>query len=128
MPGMRIRRSRGTHLIVDVRSSNNCQHLTCPETVAALFLEICNIADMAPLGETTNFFFPEDHGRSLREGLTAMQCLSTSHQSYHSCLEEGGFSFDLFSCRDFDTFDVVEAITNWVNCPVARINSTVIRR
>lgn len=119
---------KSTHLIVDVRKSTHVTKFIDENAVQELFDLILVATNLHPLGDVTYFQFPEDQQRGYERGLTATQILTTSHMSYHSCIEDGGFAFDVFSCVDFDTDAAVETIRYWVGSDEARINFTILKR
>ena len=118
----------GLHLIVDVRGSLAPEKFVRVDDVASLFNSIIAATEMIAIGEAQYFTFDADIARGFEDGLTAMQCLSTSHLSFHSVIENGGFFFDMFSCKEFDAEAVLDLITCWVGNDAAKVNSVAILR
>lgn len=70
--------------------------LTNLEGVKALFTSIVKTLHMTPVSDCVSHVFPGSNG------ITAFQVIAESHISIHTWPEYNYFSFDVFSCKDFD--------------------------
>lgn len=108
-------RALGRHLIVTgFVSESGCDRLNDSDSLAHLLHEIIDAVDMEVLSpahmirvdldpEKANS--PDDCG-----GVTGTAILSTSHVSIHTWPLHGRFSFDIYSCKDFDAKAVVKLL------------------
>lgn len=118
----------GKHLLVEVSGCSDARKFINPDAVEELFTQILLRTNLKALGSTAHYVFPLDISRKLDQGLTSIQVLTTSHQSFHSCTENGGYSYDLYSCVDFDHNDVLDVMESWIDDDYAKISSTIIIR
>ncbi len=66
------------------------------EGIKTLFSNIVHTLNMTPVSDCVYHVFPGSNG------ITAFQVIAESHISIHTWPEYNYFSFDVFSCKDFD--------------------------
>lgn len=119
----------GIHLLVDVKLCASTDGFVDPTYVSALFQRLLEVGGLIALEDVYCYTFPADVERGFEEGLTLLQCLTTSHMSYHSVTEEGGFHFDLFTCKtDIDVDAIIRELKNWVDDPHCVFEHIVVAR
>jgi len=107
--------TRGRHLLVTGYVATTATHLLDdPEKLAELLTDVVQVAGMTVLApprmvrvpiDPVKAGSPEDCG-----GVTGTVILSTSHAAIHTWPLHGRFSFDLYSCHDFDAGGVVDLL------------------
>lgn len=87
--------SSGKHMICDICDIKNIELLNNKELLKELLKNICNKYHFEILGEVDYSFQPQ--------GCTILLLLSESHISIHTFPEKNHISFDLYTCRQYNT-------------------------
>ncbi|MEK7498713.1 MAG: adenosylmethionine decarboxylase [Patescibacteria group bacterium] len=109
----------GKHYILECTVEQN-DMLTNLEGVKTFFASIVKTLHMTPVSECVSYVFPGSNG------ITAFQVIAESHISIHTWPEYNYFSFDVFSCKDFDD-SALDALVHQ-NFPIAKKVSQIIHR
>jgi S-adenosylmethionine/arginine decarboxylase-like enzyme len=109
--------------LIDVISGKTRIRMLCPfesklirpvSFAEVLLLRIVKETGMKPLtNRPVVHSFPAEG--DFTHGETAVWVLETSHISYHSFAEKGGFALDMFSCSPYDPTDVRKVIIDTLN-------------
>jgi S-adenosylmethionine decarboxylase len=83
--------------------------ITTPSEGKSMLLDIVERIGMVPVTPPQSVYvdFPGN------EGLTGSINLATSHIAYHCWDEQRMLMLDVYSCREFDTEDVLDVVTEY---------------
>lgn len=93
----------GFHLMLDV-------YKACPASIRdynhikKFSKELVNKIDMIPFGEPQIIMF----GDGNKKGYTLVQLIETSNITAHFCEEDNNFYLDVFSCKPYNNYDVID--------------------
>ncbi len=117
----------GKHYILECTVDKN-DSLTNVAGIKAFFSSIVDTLHMTPVSECVYYVFPGSNG------ITAFQVIAESHISIHTWPEYNYFSFDVFSCKDFDdealekvlyeTFPIIKKVSQIVHRGTLMMNET----
>jgi S-adenosylmethionine/arginine decarboxylase-like enzyme len=99
----------GYHLMLDVKGCE-IQRATDPEYIKHFTKELVNLIDMVPYGEPQVVHFANETDKA---GWTVIQLIETSNIMGHFLDNNGDLYMDIFSCKDFDEFIVINAINQF---------------
>lgn len=83
--------------------------ITNYDTVYNFTKELVEAIDMVAYGEPQIVNFGEGN----KAGFTLIQLIETSNIAAHFCNETGDVYLDVFSCKDFEQFVVVDVFTKY---------------
>ena len=97
--------SWGYHLMID---ASGCipQAIRCPKVINSFTKRLVNKIDMVAYGEPQIVLF----GSGNKKGYTLVQLIETSNITAHFVEETNDVYFDVFSCKPFETNDVLSVI------------------
>ena len=98
----------GKHITLDCFDSDP-EAILDTELIARFLTECVSRVNMKVIREADSFYY-ENEEDPLESGVTATIILSTSLASIHTFKRYSYFSFDLFSCRDFDADALLEYV------------------
>jgi S-adenosylmethionine decarboxylase proenzyme len=107
--------SAGKHLICDFKNIQNEELLQDKTKLMSLCREICTSNEFTILGELEHNFVPQ--------GFSFIFLLSESHLSIHTFPERQHLSFDLYTCKQYETNDVYMHIYTRLNKELCASNS-----
>lgn len=85
----------GKHLISDFSNIKNTTLLNDCEKLKDMCRQLCLINDFTIIGELSHIFTPQ--------GCSFIFLLTESHLSVHTYPERNHISFDLYTCREYDS-------------------------
>ena len=100
------RLSSGKHMICDICDIKNIELLNNKELLKELLKNICNKYHFEILGEVDYSFEPH--------GCTILLLLSESHISIHTFPEKNHISFDIYTCREYNSNNEYNEIYNFL--------------
>ena len=100
------RLSSGKHLICDIKGIKNDTLLNSVNYMKNMLSDICLKFNFQILDKTQYEFEPQ--------GCSILFLLSESHISLHSFPEKQHVSFDLYTCRDYETNNEYEEIYEYL--------------
>ena len=109
--------SAGKHLICDFKNIKNDTILNDTARLQTLCREICAAHNFTILGELEKQFEPQ--------GFSFIFLLSESHLSIHTFPERQHLSFDLYTCRQYDTNEVYLNIYKTISTHLESPNSEI---
>lgn len=105
----------GKHLLIDGRTKN-IEKIQDKENVANFVNELIEKIDMVKYGPLwIEYFATHDPDKA---GLSFFQMIETSNVSGHLVDKDGTFYIDVFSCKDFETHDVVVVVQKYFGADV----------
>jgi S-adenosylmethionine decarboxylase len=99
----------GTHLVINAAGAN-LKSISSHENIRDFAKDLVKRIDMIPYGPPTTVRF----GSGDKAGITLIQLIETSNITCHFVENDdnndgtGSYYMDVFSCRDFNTDDVLE--------------------
>lgn len=111
----------GRHLFVDATA---CKNLSNRSAAEAFLREAVGIAGMNILG-MVSYDLRADAGRE--PGVSVVALLAESHASIHTFPESGVVTLDMYSCRPFETAEVLHTATLYFGITSFLTNRTVQR-
>lgn len=112
--------SKGKHLLAEITCLNS-KNLDSVIFIKKFFNDIIKALNLTPIAPPKLFKFPPPGG-----GITGYCVISESHISIHTWPEKNYFSFDIFSCRNFNE-KTIEKILN-KSFQIKKCNKTVLKR
>ena len=109
--------SAGKHLICDFKNIKNDAILNDTARLQTLCREICATHNFTILGELEKQFEPQ--------GFSFIFLLSESHLSIHTFPERQHISFDLYTCRQYETNQVYLNIYKTLSTHLESPNSEI---
>lgn len=91
--------SSGRHLLLDIRGITNIGVITDREAMLKLLDTICDQLKLNVLNK--------NHHQFSNGAITAVYMLTESHISIHTYPERNFVAMDLYSCKQYDTDDVL---------------------
>jgi S-adenosylmethionine/arginine decarboxylase-like enzyme len=82
------------------------QSIRCPKNISSFTKRLVNKIDMVPYGEPQIVLF----GSGNKKGYTLVQLIETSNITAHFVEETNDVYFDVFSCKPFQSSDVLSVI------------------
>lgn len=110
----------GTHLLMDLRCFDR-EFMDSEEKVVGVVDKMVDLVGMRKLCEPIWF-----KGAEWLKGISAIVVIETSHIAMHTFSDRNKISFDLYSCKDYDTEKIVDYIIKNIKCEI--INKHVIGR
>lgn len=95
----------GYHLILDCHNCNP-ESIRSAETITAFAKELVKEIEMVAYGEPQVVHFGEGN----KEGYTLVQLIETSNITGHFVNETNDIYLDVFSCKEFDQFKVLDVV------------------
>jgi S-adenosylmethionine/arginine decarboxylase-like enzyme len=100
----------GKHLVINAREGN-VDDIRSKEVIAAFVDELVVAIDMVKYGPLwIERFATHD---PIKAGISFIQMIETSNITGHFVDHDGDFYLDIFSCKDYDTFLVVELVDKY---------------
>ena len=93
------------HLILD---ASGCKNLTNESVITEFLLDLVKIAKMKLLTRKGVINPQIFLGSKKLPGLTSTVIIETSHISIHTFSDTGKVNFDIYSCKSFDNYKVVQ--------------------
>jgi S-adenosylmethionine/arginine decarboxylase-like enzyme len=100
----------GYHVMLDC-SECDIASATDPENIKAFSKELVEKIDMIAYGEPQIVHFA-DHSLD-KAGWTLIQLIETSNITAHFIDNNGDAYIDVFSCKDFESYDVVSVVNKY---------------
>ena len=102
-----VESSFGPHLMLDCRQCNRDKI----SDLAYVFDFLNTLPERVGMHKITQpYVFPYSGLIPEDKGITGMVIIAESHITFHSFTEKDYFFFDIFSCKNFDTQAVVDAV------------------
>jgi S-adenosylmethionine decarboxylase len=96
----------GYHLMLDVKGCE-IQRATDPDYITHFTKDLVRLIEMVPYGEPQLVHFADNTDKA---GWTVIQLIETSNIMGHFPDNTGDLYMDIFSCKDFNEFRVMNAI------------------
>ena len=100
------RESAGKHLICDIKGIQNTKLLNSMIQITEMLNNICEVCQFGIIQRIMYEFKPV--------GCSVLFLLSESHISVHTFPERNHISFDLYTCRQYETNDDYITIVNYL--------------
>ena len=100
------KKSSGKHLICDVKGIKNIRLLNSMVHLTEMLNNICDVCEFGILKRIMHEFKPI--------GCSVLFLLSESHISIHTFPEQNHLSFDLYTCRQYETNEDYKTIVNYL--------------
>jgi S-adenosylmethionine/arginine decarboxylase-like enzyme len=97
--------SWGYHLMIDAAGCVP-QSIRCSSNINAFAKRLVHKIDMVAFGDPQIVMF----GSGNKKGYTLVQLIETSNITAHFCEETNDVYIDVFSCKPFETKDVMEVV------------------
>jgi S-adenosylmethionine/arginine decarboxylase-like enzyme len=97
--------SWGYHLMIDAAGCVP-QSIRCSSNINAFAKRLVDKIDMVAFGDPQIVMF----GSGNKKGYTLVQLIETSNITAHFCEETNDVYIDVFSCKPFETKDVMEVV------------------
>jgi hypothetical protein len=111
----------GKHLVMDLKGC--VPHLIrCPFRITDFSKTLVQRIDMKPYGQP----WIQHFGSGNKAGYTLVQLIETSNITAHFAEEDNSAYIDVFSCKDFDQYDVEGVVYEFFN--PERIHSRILDR
>lgn len=99
----------GPHLTLEGYGCKNINNLSDPDIIKKALLDLPSLVDMHIIMQPKIMFYdggeiPED------KGVSGFVIIAESHIAIHTFHEKKFFTFDMFSCKDFDVTPVINFI------------------
>ena len=98
--------SSGKHMIIDIHDIQNDELLNNMKGLTQVLQQICRKYHFEILNVITHSFSPQ--------GCTLLFLLSESHISLHTFPERRHISFDIYTCRQYETNKEYNEICQWL--------------
>jgi S-adenosylmethionine decarboxylase len=112
--------SWGYHLMID---ATGCipNSIRCPVNITSFAKRLVRKIDMVPYGDPQVVLF----GSGNKKGYTLVQLIETSNITAHFVEETNDVYFDVFSCKPFETSDVLSVIDQSFGPKLKKVNFVV---
>jgi len=114
----------GTHLILDLKECKNLDNLSNKKFIESLLLDLVKITGMKAITEPSVFYY--ENKEKEESGITGFVIISDSHISIHTYPFKKSLYLDLFSCRNFDSKEIINCIKEIFE--PERLTKRIIRR
>ena len=105
----------GPHLMVDCFHFDKVEELSDLNNISEFLWELSQDIEMTPI--TQPYVFPyKNEDAPEDEGVTGNLIIAESHISIHTFPKKDYAFVDVFSCREFNTADALEFISDYLSC------------
>tara|TARA_R110000744_G_scaffold323112_2_gene428988 strand:- start:36 stop:404 length:369 start_codon:yes stop_codon:yes gene_type:complete len=115
----------GKHLLIDAYKCNR-DMLWNRTNIEVMLRDVTQMIGLKPLSDTLIYVVDDTMIEKKDTGITGGIIFMESHFTFHAFPEQGYFSADIYSCKDFNHTGVIEYIDNLFHSE--QIKETVILR
>ncbi|MCK4883237.1 MAG: S-adenosylmethionine decarboxylase [Candidatus Diapherotrites archaeon] len=100
----------GHHLMVDLKDCNKLDCLSDEVFIKKTIVDLVKIVKMKAITKPCVLYY--EHEDKEESGVTGFVIISDSHVSIHTYPFKGSLYFDLFSCKVFESEEIIKYLKN----------------